>query len=202
LWETDNCNIKLQRLATSVRSASLSKPQVTSLRALGIDIRTSDWQTDGPEVLDQLFSGSDIVISTVNSEARLDQKLLVDAAKRADVKRFIPSDFGIPRVPSVIDVSDEVKSHFMKLLNGISDRGPWHGRYWKSESILKTQAFHTPTSTSGFGTKLPYLIEELRKAPSLNWSVSFMEMARKILRWSIESASDSLSPKSSPIREH
>jgi hypothetical protein len=29
-----------------------------------------------------------------------------------------------------------------------------------------------------------------------------MEMARKRLRWSIGSASDSLSPKSSPIREH
>jgi hypothetical protein len=198
----DNYNIKLQRLATSVRSASLSKPQVTSLRALGIDIRASDWQTDGPEVLDQLFSESDIVISTVNSEARLDQKILVDAAKRADVKRFIPCNFGIARVPGIIDVSNEVKSHSIKLLNSISDRGPRHGRYWKSESILKTQAFHIPTSTSGFGTKLPYLTEELRKAPSLNWSVSFMEMARKRLRWSIGSASDSLSPKSSPIREH
>jgi len=66
----DNYNIKLQRLATSVRSRSLSKPQVTSLRALGMDIRTSDWQTDGPEVLDQLLSGSYIVISTVNSDSR------------------------------------------------------------------------------------------------------------------------------------
>jgi len=101
----------LQRLATLVRSASLSKPQVASLRALGIDIWASDWQTDGPEVLDQLFFGSDIVISTVNSEARLDQKILVDAAKRANVKRFIPCDFGIARVPGVMDVSDEVKKN-------------------------------------------------------------------------------------------
>jgi len=116
-------NIKVQRLATSVRFASLSKPQVTSLSALGIEIRASDWQTDRPEKLDQLFSGSDVVISTVNSEARLDQKILVDAAKRANVKRFIPCDFGIARVPGVIDVSDEVKSHLMKSLNGISDPG-------------------------------------------------------------------------------
>jgi hypothetical protein len=121
------------------------------------------------------------MISTVNSEARLDQKILVDAAKRANVKQFIPCDFGIARVPGIIDVSNEVKSHLMKLLNGISDHGPWHGRYWKSESILKTQMFYMPTLMSGFGTKLPYLTEELRKAPSLNWSVSFMEMARKRL---------------------
>jgi hypothetical protein len=107
-------NIKSQRLATSVRSASLSKPQVTSLSALGIEIRVSDWQTDGPEKLDQLFSGSDIVISTVNSESRLDQRILVDAAKRANVKRFIPSDFGIARVPGVNEINDEVKSHLIK----------------------------------------------------------------------------------------
>ena len=107
-------NIKLQRLATLVRSASLSKPLVTSLSALGIEIRASDWQTDRPEKLDQLFSGSDIVISTVKSEALLDQKILVDAAKRANVKRFIPSDFGIASVPGVIDVHDEAKSHLMK----------------------------------------------------------------------------------------
>jgi hypothetical protein len=114
-------NIKVQRLATSVRFASLSKPQVTSLSDLGVEIRASDWQTDGPEKLDQLFSGSDVVISTVNSEAHLDQKILVDAAKRANVKRFIPSDFGIVRVPGVNDIFDKVKSHFMKSLNGTSD---------------------------------------------------------------------------------
>ena len=112
-------NFKLQRLATSVRSKSLSKPQVASLSALGIEIRASDWQTDKPEKLDQLFSASDIVISTVNAEARLDQKILVDAAKRANVKRFIPCEFGIACVPGVIDLFDKVKSNLTKSLNGI-----------------------------------------------------------------------------------
>ena len=112
-------NIKLQRLATSVRSKSLSKPQVASLSALGIEIRASDWQTDKPEKLDQLFSASDIVISTVNAEARLNQKILVDAAKRANVKRFIPCEFGIACVPGVIDLFDKVKSNLTKSLNGI-----------------------------------------------------------------------------------
>ena len=117
----DDYNIKLQRLATSVRSASLSKPQVASLSTLGIEIRASDWQTDGPEKLDQLFSGSDIVISTVNSEALLDQKILVDTAKRANVQRFIPCDFGNACIPGVTDINDEVKSCLMKSINAISD---------------------------------------------------------------------------------
>jgi len=112
----------IYRLATLVRSASLSKPLVTSLSALGIEIRASDWQTDRPEKLDQLFSGSDIVISTVKSEALLDQKILVDAAKRANVKRFIPSDFGIACVPGVVDVHDE-KSEIRKY---IEDSGVPH----------------------------------------------------------------------------
>jgi hypothetical protein len=98
-----------------VRSASLSKPQVATLSALGIEIRASDWQTDGPEKLDQLFFGSDVVIITINSEALLDQKILVDAAKRANIKRFIPSDFGNACVPGVTDVHDKVKS--LLLLN-------------------------------------------------------------------------------------
>jgi len=99
-----------------VRSSSLSKPQVTTLRALGIEIRASDWQTDGPEKLDQLFSGSDIVIITVNSQAILDQKILVDAAKRANVKRLIPSDFANVCVPGVTDVHDRVESRLKNII--------------------------------------------------------------------------------------
>ena len=143
-----------------MRSKSLSKPQLASLSALGIEIRASDWQTDKPEKLDQLFSASDIVISTVNAEARLDQKILVDAAKRANVKRFIPCEFRIVCVPGVIDIFDKVKSNLMKSL---------HKRYlyetvgscWKSESISKTQAFRIRTSASGCGTNLLCLTEEL-----------------------------------------
>jgi len=112
----------LYRLATSVRSKSLSKPQVASLSALGIEIRASDWQTDKPEKLDQLFSASDIVISTVNAEARLDQKILVDAAKRANVKRFIPCEFGIACVPGVIDLFDKM----LEIRKYIEDSGVPH----------------------------------------------------------------------------
>jgi len=40
----------------------------------------------------------------------LHQTRLVDAAKRADVKRFIPSDFGTPCPPGVMKLHDDAGS--------------------------------------------------------------------------------------------
>ncbi|KIM82049.1 hypothetical protein PILCRDRAFT_8280 [Piloderma croceum F 1598] len=108
----------------SIILQSLAKTNlyVASLSALGIEIRASDWQTDKPDKIDQLFSESDIVISTVNAEARLDQKILVDAAKRANVKRFIPCEFGIVCVPGVIDIFDKL----LEIRKYIEDLGVPH----------------------------------------------------------------------------
>ena len=44
--------------------------------------------------LEAAFQGQDAVVSTVGDAGVLDQKLMVDAAIAAGVKRFIPSDFG------------------------------------------------------------------------------------------------------------
>ncbi|KAL6352141.1 hypothetical protein LRP88_14584 [Fusarium phalaenopsidis] len=44
--------------------------------------------------LAKVLSGQDAVVSTVAAEAALGQKLIIDAAIQAGVKRFIPSDFG------------------------------------------------------------------------------------------------------------
>ncbi|KAJ4204562.1 hypothetical protein NW759_014899 [Fusarium solani] len=46
------------------------------------------------ESLAKVLSGQDAVVSTVATEASLGQKLIIDAAIQARVKRFIPSDFG------------------------------------------------------------------------------------------------------------
>ncbi|RSL57035.1 hypothetical protein CEP53_006593 [Fusarium sp. AF-6] len=46
------------------------------------------------ESLTKVLSGQDAVISTVAVEAILGQKVIIDAAIQAHVKRFIPSDFG------------------------------------------------------------------------------------------------------------
>ncbi|KAJ5530646.1 hypothetical protein N7527_004039 [Penicillium freii] len=45
--------------------------------------------------LEAAFKGKDVVISAVGAKALGDQKKFVDAAIRADVKRFIPSEFSV-----------------------------------------------------------------------------------------------------------
>ncbi|KAH8626870.1 hypothetical protein IG631_18888 [Alternaria alternata] len=44
--------------------------------------------------LEAAFRGRDVIVSTVGMEAIPGQKLVIDAAIEAGVKRFIPSDFG------------------------------------------------------------------------------------------------------------
>ncbi|PSN74848.1 NAD(P)-binding protein [Corynespora cassiicola Philippines] len=44
--------------------------------------------------LEAAFRGQDAVVSTVGMEGIMGQKLMIDAAIKAGVKRFIPSDFG------------------------------------------------------------------------------------------------------------
>lgn len=99
-----------QRLAATVRPGSLDRPQVTLLRDLGVEIHSIDWQTAGTEKLDELFQGAHTVISTVYWGVILDQKILVDAAKRANVQRFIPCDFATACPPGVMKLHDDVCS--------------------------------------------------------------------------------------------
>lgn len=47
-----------------------------------------------PESLEAAFRGQDVIICTVTLEAVLGQKSIIDAAIKAGVKRFIPSDYG------------------------------------------------------------------------------------------------------------
>ena len=54
------------------------------------------------------MKGVDIVISTVDVFQLNSQILLIDAAKRAGVKRFIPCDFGTPGSKGVRPLVDQV----------------------------------------------------------------------------------------------
>jgi hypothetical protein len=49
---------------------------------------------DDKQSLVDALKGQDAVVSTVSGEAALAQKLMIDAAIEAGVRRFIPSDFG------------------------------------------------------------------------------------------------------------
>lgn len=92
----------------------MDKPEVSLIRGLGVEIHALDWQTAGADKLVELFRGADTIISTVfwGAGVILDQKKLVDAAKSAKVKRFIPCDFGTACPPGVMQLHDDVRILF------------------------------------------------------------------------------------------
>lgn len=78
-------------------------------------------RTDYTEAsLIEAFTGQDVVVSAVGATAVTDQKKYIDAAVKAGVKRFLPSEFGIdglskasqevlPLVKTKIEVLDYLK---------------------------------------------------------------------------------------------
>ncbi|KAI8716179.1 NmrA domain-containing protein [Fusarium sp. LHS14.1] len=72
--------------------------------------------------LTKALSGQDAVVSTVSAEAALGQKLIIDAAIKAGVKRFVPSDFGSL-------TTDPAASHFLHHVNFVEIQ-----KYLKSKS--------------------------------------------------------------------
>lgn len=80
------------------------------------------------ESITKAFQGQDAVVSLVGASALKDQTKLVDAAVKAGVKRFIPSEFGSDtsddtvraKVP-IFNVKKEVVDHLRsKQSNGLS----------------------------------------------------------------------------------
>ncbi|KAE9396232.1 NAD(P)-binding protein [Gymnopus androsaceus JB14] len=89
-----------------VRPTSLSKPETKQLEALGVEIIPGDLVTSTAQDLEKALQGIDIVICTVLPF--VDQKPLFLAAKRAGVKRVVPSDFG-PQIPRGVFFLQDVK---------------------------------------------------------------------------------------------
>lgn len=97
-----------------MRPDSIDKADVSTLRDLGVEIRPSDWEKASADELDKLFDGAEIVISTCHYTSIPSQTVLVDAAKRAGVKRFIPCDFGTPAPRGVMGLRDGVSTDVSK----------------------------------------------------------------------------------------
>lgn len=71
----------------------LSRSEKTD-EALPVNVRRVAVDYNDKESLVNVLKGQDAVVSTVSMEAIPDQKLIIDAAIQAGVRRFIPSDFG------------------------------------------------------------------------------------------------------------
>ncbi|KAL0945731.1 hypothetical protein HGRIS_014878 [Hohenbuehelia grisea] len=80
-------------VAGVVRPESVGKPAIKELEGLGVSVVALDWQNAAPRVLEALFTDVETVISACHPAAIADQAKLVDAAKSAGVKRFVPSDW-------------------------------------------------------------------------------------------------------------
>lgn len=76
-----------------------------------MEIKALDWLNASAAELDTLFDGVETVISTCYYTVISEQKVLVDAAKRAGVRRFIPCDFGPPAPHGVMVLHDRVSTN-------------------------------------------------------------------------------------------
>ena len=77
-----------------IRPESMSNPEkVNPLKALGVNLMAGD--VNDPVSLDHACAGMDAVISALGGGQLMQQKALLNAAKAAGVKRFIPSEFGV-----------------------------------------------------------------------------------------------------------
>ncbi|KAF2441045.1 NAD(P)-binding protein [Karstenula rhodostoma CBS 690.94] len=80
-----------------VQPSSTEKPAVKALATRGLPIVVGDLAGDVDE-LAKVLEGYDTLISAINTHFIRAQLKLVDAAKKAGVKRFVPCDFG-PVIP-------------------------------------------------------------------------------------------------------
>jgi len=72
---------------------ALSRIGSTSSIPSGIQVHKTDY--DSPTSLAEAFKGQDAVVSTIATGALAQQQKIIDAAVKAGVKKFIPSEFGI-----------------------------------------------------------------------------------------------------------
>lgn len=120
-----------QDITALTRPSSIDKPRTQALRDAGVRVVAAE--ITGPrEDLVAALQGADVVISTVTGFALKDQIPLIDAAKAAGIKRFIPCTFATacpPRgVMKLAEVKDDILAHVkaMHLPYTIVDVGWWY----------------------------------------------------------------------------
>jgi hypothetical protein len=71
---------------------AITRPESTAKFPVKVTVKKVD--TTSADALTEALKGQDAVISTVGTAAAGAQKIMIDAAVAAHVKRFIPSEFG------------------------------------------------------------------------------------------------------------
>ncbi|TDL15978.1 NAD-P-binding protein [Rickenella mellea] len=138
-------------VVAAIRPASKDKPEVEKLKSRGVEIRLVDISTVDDSTVDAL-RGVDIVISATDHSTISAQKQLVDAAKKAGVKRFIPNDWATPCIRGVRQYYDDkgvIQDYIREIGLGYTfiDVGIWHQIIFPPADPTK-QFF--PTQIEGF----------------------------------------------------
>ncbi|KKA24426.1 phenylcoumaran benzylic ether reductase [Rasamsonia emersonii CBS 393.64] len=153
-----------------VRPSSAEKPAVKALRDRNVDIRVVDITTDSVEAIAQKLSDIHTVISAIAPNAHLAQLRLVDAAKVAGVKRFVPCAFATA-APSggIMVIRDEKEAVFQHLWKQyipytIIDVGYWHQlSFPRLPSGRLDYAMVTPSPATFYGDPdIPTAVTDLR----------------------------------------
>ncbi|KAF7551229.1 hypothetical protein G7Z17_g5151 [Cylindrodendrum hubeiense] len=114
-----------------VRPASISKPEIESVKEQGVTIVPFELEATHEELVGAL-TGHDVVICCIIPWSADSQKALADAAKTAGVKRFVPSAFGPSCPPDGVmalrEIKEDVLNHIKKIClpYTVIDVGWWY----------------------------------------------------------------------------
>ncbi|TIA18250.1 isoflavone reductase [Aureobasidium pullulans] len=123
-----------------VRASSADKPEVQDLKARGVAIQLIDLQ-GSIEDMTKALEGQEVLIAILPIAATIDQIPLATAAKKAGVKRFIPTMFAPVAPPKGLstlrDTKEDVINHIRRLqlpytiidvvVSGLAERIPGDG---------------------------------------------------------------------------
>ncbi|THW88928.1 isoflavone reductase [Aureobasidium pullulans] len=138
-----------------VRASSADKPEVQDLKARGVAIQSIDLQ-GSIEDMTKALEGQEVLIAILPIAATIDQIPLATAAKKAGVKRFIPTMFAPVAPPKGLstlrDTKEDVLNHIrrLQLPYTIIDVG-----WWYQLTLPKLPSGRIDKAVSGLGERIP-----------------------------------------------
>ncbi|THW11811.1 isoflavone reductase [Aureobasidium pullulans] len=142
-------------LTALVRASSADKPEVQDLKARGVAIQLIDLQGSIEDMI-QALEGQEVVIAILPIAATIDQIPLATAAKKAGVKRFIPTMFAPVAPPKGLstlrDTKEDVLNHIrrLQLPYTIIDVG-----WWYQLTLPKLPSGRIDKAVSGLAERIP-----------------------------------------------
>lgn len=153
-----------------MRPSSLQKPEVRDLEKRGIKIVGIDLSSS-EEHLASLLEDIDVLISSINTSQLTAQIPLIDAAKSAGVKRFVPCNFATVAPPKgVLSLRDLVSlfRHIREHAEHSAKEMDPNGRKKTSSTTSSRASFLTRSLTLAGGINLLYL-SSLPVASTMLW---------------------------------